>query len=90
MSARFSATIYTKPCPTTPAHLDQGSVRPLPVFRRFFEQIVEECFEAGLVWGEELYFDATKVEANASLESIAPRFAVGAHLEWLFEKKAPL
>jgi hypothetical protein len=26
---------------------------------------VERCAEAGLVWGEELYFDATKVEANA-------------------------
>jgi transposase len=37
----------------------------LEVFRRFFEEIVERCAEAGLVWGEELYFDATKVEANA-------------------------
>src|ERR687896_1359176 len=46
----------------------------LEVFRRFFEQIVERCAEAGLVWGEEFYFDATKVEANASLESITPRF----------------
>ena len=32
----------------------------LSVFREFFERIVEECVEAGLVWGEELYFDATK------------------------------
>ena len=31
------------------------------------------CFEAGLVWGEELYFDATKVEANASLDSTRSR-----------------
>ena len=46
----------------------------LSVFREFFERIVEECVEAGLVWGEELYFDATKVDANASLNSIAPRF----------------
>jgi transposase len=37
----------------------------LSVFRRFFERIVEMCVEAGLVWGEELFFDATKVEANA-------------------------
>jgi transposase len=37
----------------------------LSVFREFFERIVEECVEAGLVWGEELYFDATKVDANA-------------------------
>ena len=37
----------------------------LAVFRRFFEAIVEQCLEAGLVWGKELYFDATKVKANA-------------------------
>ena len=45
----------------------------MEVFRRFFERIVEECFEAGLVWGKELYFDATKVEANASFDSMRPR-----------------
>ncbi len=54
------------------------------VFREFFERIVEECIEAGLVWGEELYFDATKVDANASLDSIAPRFYVEEHLDKLF------
>jgi transposase len=58
----------------------------LEAFRRFFEAIVERCAEAGLVWGEELYFDATKIEANASLESIAPRFAVEQHLQDLFEE----
>ena len=58
----------------------------LEVFRRFFERIVEECFDAGLVWGEELYFDATKVEANASMESRIPRFfAAEAHLGGLFD-----
>ena len=56
----------------------------LAVFRRFFEAIVEQCREAGLVWGKELYFDATQVDANASLDSIAPRFAVEAHLGELF------
>jgi transposase len=45
----------------------------LSVFRCFFERIVEECFEAGLVWGKELFFDATKVEANASLDSTRSR-----------------
>ncbi len=58
----------------------------LEVFGRFFETIVERCAEAGLVWGEELYFDATKIEANASLESITPRFAVEQHLQDLFEE----
>jgi transposase len=56
----------------------------LAVFRRFFEAIVEQCRGAGLVWGKELYFDATQVNANASLDSIAPRFAVEAHLGELF------
>lgn len=58
----------------------------LPVFRRFFEEIVRMCREAGLVRGEELYFDATKVDANASLDSIVPRFVVEAHLGGLFEE----
>src|SRR5438552_18872658 len=56
----------------------------LEVFRRFFEAIVEQCQEAGLVWGRELYVDATKVQANASRDSVKPRFAVEAHLAHLF------
>src|SRR5215210_3249501 len=56
----------------------------LIVFRRFFEAIVEHCRQAGLVWGKELYFDATQVDANASLASSMPRFAVEAHLGELF------
>ena len=55
----------------------------LEIFRRFFEVIVEQCITAGLVWGRELYFDATKVEANASLDSVGPRFAIEAHLATL-------
>ena len=53
----------------------------LSVFRRFFERIVQMCFEAGLVWGEELFFDATKVEANASLDSTRTRSLVEGRLE---------
>ncbi len=56
----------------------------LDVFRRFFEQIVERCLAAGLVWGDELYVDATRIAANASLASLRPRFAVEAHLDGLF------
>src|SRR2546421_89408 len=55
------------------------------VFRRFFEQIVEQCQEEGLVWGKELYIDATKVQANASLASLKPRFFVERHLNNLFD-----
>ena len=57
----------------------------LEVFRRFFDAILEQCQQAGLVWGRELYFDGTKVAANAGKESVKPRFAVEAHLNVLFE-----
>jgi hypothetical protein len=60
----------------------------IEVFRRFFEAIVEQCQQAGLIWGRELYFDGTKVAANAGKESVRPRFAVEAHLSSLFETEA--
>jgi transposase len=57
----------------------------LEIFRSFFEKIVEECIEAGMVWGEELFFNATKVEANTSMQSRIPRrAATQAHLGRLF------
>jgi transposase len=58
------------------------------VFRRFFEAIVEQCQQAGLVWGRELYFDGTKVAANAGKESVKPREAREAHLGGLFDTEA--
>jgi transposase len=42
------------------------------VLRHFFEKIVELCQQAGLVWDKELYFDGTKVAANASSDSLKP------------------
>jgi len=39
------------------------------VFQRFFEQVADLCQEVGLVWGRELYVDATKVAANADIDS---------------------
>jgi hypothetical protein len=57
----------------------------LVVFQRFFERIVELCIEAGLVWGKELYFDGTKVRANAALDKVEGRIElVTQHLEHLF------
>src|SRR3954453_20837944 len=35
----------------------------LEVFRRFFETVVEQCFPARLVWGQELFIDSTDVES---------------------------
>jgi transposase len=60
----------------------------LEVFRRFFDAIVEQCQQAGLVWGKELYVDGTQVAANAGKESVKPRFAVEAHLSNLFGTQA--
>jgi hypothetical protein len=61
----------------------------LETFQRFFEHIVELCNEAGLVWGQELYFDGTKVEANADIDGMLPRFYFEAkqHLQGLFGEK---
>jgi hypothetical protein len=53
----------------------------------FFEHIVEQCQKTGLVWGKELYFDGTQVEANADSDAMQPRFyveAMQAHLAALF------
>ena len=46
----------------------------LPVFQRFFEHVIELCQRAGLVWGTELFFDGTKVRANADVDSLVPRW----------------
>jgi transposase len=58
----------------------------LAIFARFFEQIVDLCQEAGLVWGRELYFDATRVRADADTDSLVPRFyrEATAHLTDVF------
>jgi transposase len=74
-----------------PDHSSLARIRTrygIEVFRRFFEAIVEQCQQAGLVWEKELYIDATKVEANASIASVKPRFAVEAHLNNLFAPEA--
>jgi transposase len=58
----------------------------ITTFERFFERIVDLCQEAGLVWGRELFVDATKIEANAALDSLVPRFYYDAkaHVAELF------
>jgi len=58
----------------------------LPLFRRFFERVVDLCQEAGLVWGHEVLVDATKVRGNAAMDSLVPRLAevVDGHLVPLF------
>ena len=74
-----------------PDHSSLSKIRErfgLEVFQRFFERIVELCMEAGLVWGEELYFDSTKVQANANVNGMIDRTSYEAeqHLNELFEE----
>jgi transposase len=81
-----------------PEHSSRSLIRTrygLDVFRRFFEAIVEQCQQTKLVWGKELYFVSTQVNANADLDSLTPRFAVEAqeaiqeHLTALFAPEPP-
>ena len=61
----------------------------LEVFHRFFEHIIELCVQARLVWGEELYFDSTKVQANADIDAMVQKVELEAHqhLKQLFPKE---
>ena len=62
-----------------PDHSSLSKIRSrygVEVFHRFFERIVELCIEAGLVEGEELYLDATRVDANASIHHLRTRLSV--------------
>ena len=74
---------------TLPDHSSLARIRQrlgIDVFQRVFEQIVGLCQEAGLVWGRELYVDATKVEANAGIPSLIPRvdYEATTHVTELF------
>jgi transposase len=73
-----------------PDHSSLSKIRErygLEVFQLFFERIVQLCIEAGLVWGEELYIDSTKVQANASINGLLERaeFEAQQHLDQLFQ-----
>jgi transposase len=75
-----------------PDHSSLSKIRErygMQIFQQFFEQIVELCVYAGLVWGEELYFDSTKVDANAAINNMVNRTESKAeqHLVELWEKK---
>ena len=75
-----------------PDHSSLSKIRErfgLETFQIFFEHIVELCVEAGLVWGEELFFDSTKVNANAAIDRLMPRVEWEAqqHLQQMFESK---
>lgn len=75
-----------------PDHSSLSKIRErfgLEVFQLFFEHVVELCILVGLVWGEELYIDSTKVQANASINSMIERaeFEAQQHLDQLFQEE---
>jgi transposase len=79
---------------TIPDHSSLTKIRErygLSIFRRFFEQVVQFCIDNGLVWGQEIYFDGTRVQANASIESNVSNFEyeLRNHLNVLFEHDQP-
>lgn len=49
----------------------------LTFFAVFLTPFLNNENRAKLIWGKELYIDATRVDANASLDSLTTRFAVG-------------
>src|SRR3981081_859594 len=56
-----------------PDHSSLSKIRMrygLDIFRRFFDAIVQQCQQAKLVWGKELYIDSTQVNANAAMDSL--------------------
>ncbi len=63
----------------------------LSFFERFFAHVVELCQQAGLVWGEEVFFDGTKVRANADIDTLVPRWYANAkaHVGDLFNNDSP-
>jgi hypothetical protein len=82
-------------CLITPALCKIRLRYGLEVFRRFFEAIVEQCQQARLVWGRELYFDSSAASTPMPIwMRLSPRFAVEArealqeHLATLFEPEA--
>jgi transposase len=58
----------------------------ITIFERFFERIGDLCQESELVWGAELYVDATKVRAEPDVDSLVARFYCEAktHLAGVF------
>src|SRR5687768_16893166 len=78
-----------------PDHNSLSKIRErfgLEVFQLFFERIVELCIQAGLVWGEEMYFDSTKVQASANVNGMIDRanYEAEEHLNELFEEDPPV
>jgi len=55
-------------------------------FRRFFERVVWQCVEAGLVDGSKLFIDSSLVDAHASNNSVIDTQSLRIHLRDTYKK----
>jgi transposase len=55
-------------------------------FRSFFERVVWQCVEAGLVDGRKIFVDASLVDANASNNSVVDTQSLKVYLRGVYEK----
>jgi transposase len=55
-------------------------------FRSFFERIVWQCVEAGLVDGRKIFIDSSLVDANASNNSVIDTQSLRVHLQENYKK----
>ncbi len=58
----------------------------IEAFRRFFERIVWQCVEAGLVDGRKIFVDASLVDADASNNSVIDTQSLKIHLRENYKK----
>ena len=49
-------------------------------FRTFFERIVAQCIEAGLIEGSKLFIDASLIDADASNNSVVDQYSLKRYL----------
>jgi transposase len=62
---------------TTPNHSVISKARSrwgVDVFTRFFENVLGQCVEAGLVDGRTIHIDSSTIDANASKDRLRPKF----------------
>jgi IS5 family transposase len=55
-------------------------------FRRFFERVVWQCVEGGLVDGRKIFVDASLVDADASNNSVVGTESLKIHLRGVYER----
>jgi hypothetical protein len=55
-------------------------------FRRFFERVVWQCVEGGLVDGSKLFIDSSLVDADASNNSVVDKESLRIHLRGVYER----